>query len=144
MKFRRPRFDPLVAKIPFRREWQPTPVFLPREFHGQTMGSQNVRHNWTTNACTYTWAFFFIAILWDWNENWPISVHYWVFQICWHIECNTLTPSSSRIWNRSSGIPSLPLPLFIVMFLKSHLTSQSMTFGTKWVNTPWWLSRLLR
>ena len=25
----------LVRKIPWRREWQPTPVFLPGEFHGQ-------------------------------------------------------------------------------------------------------------
>ena len=24
-----------VGKIPWRREWQPTPVFLPGEFHGQ-------------------------------------------------------------------------------------------------------------
>jgi len=28
-------FDPLVEKIPWRRQWQPTPVFLPEEFHGQ-------------------------------------------------------------------------------------------------------------
>ena len=28
-------FDPWVRKIPWRREWQPTPVFLPGEFHGQ-------------------------------------------------------------------------------------------------------------
>ena len=28
-------FDPWIRKIPWRREWQPTPVFLPREFHGQ-------------------------------------------------------------------------------------------------------------
>ena len=26
---------PEVGKIPWRREWQPTPVFLPGEFHGQ-------------------------------------------------------------------------------------------------------------
>ena len=32
---RRPRFDPWVRKIPWRREWQPTPVFLPGEFHEQ-------------------------------------------------------------------------------------------------------------
>ena len=32
---RRPGFDPRVGKIPWRREWQPTPVFLPGEFHGQ-------------------------------------------------------------------------------------------------------------
>ena len=31
----RPRFDPWVRKIPWRRKWQPTPVFLPGEFHGQ-------------------------------------------------------------------------------------------------------------
>ena len=27
--------DPWVGKIPWRRKWQPTPVFLPGEFHGQ-------------------------------------------------------------------------------------------------------------
>ena len=27
--------DPWVGKIPRRREWQPTPVFLPGESHGQ-------------------------------------------------------------------------------------------------------------
>ena len=26
-----------VGKIPWRREWLPTPVFLPREFPGQTL-----------------------------------------------------------------------------------------------------------
>ena len=29
-----PRFDPWVGKIPWRRKWQSTPVFLPGEFHG--------------------------------------------------------------------------------------------------------------
>ena len=28
-------FNPWVRKIPWRREWQLTPVFLPGEFHGQ-------------------------------------------------------------------------------------------------------------
>ena len=31
----RPRFCPWVAEIPWRREWQPTLVFLPEESHGQ-------------------------------------------------------------------------------------------------------------
>ena len=30
-----PRFDPWVGKISWRRKWQPTPVFLPGESHGQ-------------------------------------------------------------------------------------------------------------
>ena len=29
------QFDPWVGKIPWRRAWQPTPVFLPRKFLGQ-------------------------------------------------------------------------------------------------------------
>ena len=28
-------YDPRVGKIPWRRKLQPTPVFLPGEFHGQ-------------------------------------------------------------------------------------------------------------
>jgi len=31
----RQEFDPWVAKIPWRKAWQPSPVFLPGEFHGQ-------------------------------------------------------------------------------------------------------------
>ena len=31
---RRPGFDPSVGKIPWRRKWQLTPVFLPGESHG--------------------------------------------------------------------------------------------------------------
>ena len=34
--------------------------------------------------------------------------HCWVFQICWHIECNTFTATSLRIWNSSAEIPSPP------------------------------------
>ena len=29
------QFDPWVRKTPWRRKWQPTPVFLPGESHGQ-------------------------------------------------------------------------------------------------------------
>ena len=32
---RRPRFESWVGKIPWRRAWQPTPVLLPGESHGQ-------------------------------------------------------------------------------------------------------------
>ena len=28
--------DPWVRKIPWNRKWQPTPVFLPGRFHGQS------------------------------------------------------------------------------------------------------------
>ena len=32
---RRHRFNPWVGKIPWKRKWQPTPVFLPGKSHGQ-------------------------------------------------------------------------------------------------------------
>ena len=48
--------------------------------------------------------------------------HYWVFQICWHIECSSFTASSFKIWNSSAGILSSPLTLFIMMLPKVHLT----------------------
>ena len=50
---RRYRFDPWVRKSPWRRKWQPTPVFLPGKSHGQRRlvgycpwQSQRVRHDW--------------------------------------------------------------------------------------------------
>ena len=70
--------------------------------------------------------------------------HWWVFQICWHIECSTFTASSFRIWNSSTGIPLPSLALFVVMLSKAHLTSHSKMSGCRWVITPSWLSGLWR
>jgi len=70
--------------------------------------------------------------------------HCCVFQICWHIECITLTVSSFRIWNSSTGIPSPLLALFVVMLSKAHLTSYSRMSGSRWVLTPLCLSGSLR
>ena len=68
--------------------------------------------------------------------------HCWIFQICWHIECSTFTASSFRIWNNSTGNPSPPLGLFIVMLPKAHVTSHSKLCGSRWVITPSWLPGL--
>ena len=35
LQWGRPGFNPCVGKIPWRKVWQPTPVFLPGESHGQ-------------------------------------------------------------------------------------------------------------
>ena len=70
--------------------------------------------------------------------------HCWVFHICWHIECNTLTASSFRILKSSSGISSPPLALFIVILPKAHLTSQLRISCSRWVTTTLWLSGSLR
>ena len=97
---------------------------------------------WDECNCAVVWAFFGIAFLWDWNENWPFQScgHCWLFQVCWHIECSPFIASSFRIWNSSPGIPSPPLALFIVMLPKAHLTSHSRMSGSRSVITPLWLS----
>ena len=68
------------------------------------------------------------------------SCGYCFFQICWHIEYNTLTTSSFRIWNSSVGIPSLPLTLFVMMLPKAHSTSHYGMSVSRWVISPSWLS----
>ena len=83
-----------------------------------------------------------IAFFWNWDENGPFPVlcPLLSFQICWHIECNTLTASFVRIWNSLPEISSPPLALFIVLLPKAHWTSHSR-MSDSWLKiTPSWLS----
>ena len=56
-------FDPWVGKIPWRREWLPTPVFLPQEFHGQrslvAYSPRDHKESDTTEQLTVSPCFFF-------------------------------------------------------------------------------------
>ena len=98
---KRPRFDPWVEKIPWRREWQPTPVFMPGESDRQRSlagctpsGCKRVRHNWSTKTRSVK-----TKISWEegYNENsgsfptvfFPFLVHHgkhchcWIWLPCW-------------------------------------------------------------
>ena len=55
---RRHRFYPWVGKMPWRRAWQPTPVFLPGEPYAQrrlvglpSIGLRRVGHEWRDRTC---------------------------------------------------------------------------------------------
>ena len=87
----------------------------------------------TVNECNHAvvWAFFGITFVSDWNENWPLPVlwpllsfpnllTYWV---------QHFHRTSFRIWNSSTGIPSPPLALFVVMLPKAHLTLHSRSLA---------------
>ena len=57
-RYKRCGFDPWVRKIPWRRKWQHTPVFLPAESYGQRSLADpivcRVSESWTSEfACTY-------------------------------------------------------------------------------------------
>ena len=58
---RRPEFNPWVGKIPWRREWLPSPVSSPEKSHGQksmvgysSWSLKRVDHNWATKQ-QHTW-----------------------------------------------------------------------------------------
>ena len=58
---RRLRFDPWVGNIPWRRKWQPTPVFMPGEFRQRSLtgcspqGCKRVRHDLATDHARTLW-----------------------------------------------------------------------------------------
>ena len=63
---RRCGFDPWTGQIPWRRKWQPTPVFLPGKSHEQrrlgrlqSMGSQRVRRDLATKQQHFEKAYLF-------------------------------------------------------------------------------------
>ena len=89
------------------------------------------------------WTFFGIAFLWDWNENWPFPVLWPLLsfsnflQISWMQYFNSII---IKICSSSTGIPSPPLALLIVMLPKAPLTSKYRMSVSRWVITPLWLS----
>ena len=57
-RYKRHAFDPWFEKIPWRRKWQPTPVFLPGKLHGQRSlvgySPWGCRELAILSACTHT------------------------------------------------------------------------------------------
>ena len=104
----------------------------------------NLISMWNKCNCT-VWIIFGIALLWDWDENWPFPV-LWPLQsfpnlVYWvqHFNSNVF-----RILNRSAGIPSPTVILYIVMLPKAHLTTSSRMSNSRWLTASLWLSESLR
>ena len=66
LQCRRPGLSPWVGKIPWRREWQPTAVSLPGEFHGQRIlaGYGPQGHKDSDTAEGLTRSLWFYVYLW--------------------------------------------------------------------------------
>ena len=117
----RPKFDPWVGKIPWRRGRLPTPVFWPGEFHGlySPWGSQRVGHDWATftslhfqqckgfssqflhilssPCCLLTFGASLVAQL---IKNPPAMQGTWVWSLAWEdpLEKGKATHSSILVW----------------------------------------------
>ena len=96
------------------------------------------------NECNWlvVWMFFGIALLWDWNENWPFPVlwpllsfpnflPYWVQ----HFHSIIFYGLKYFNWNSITATISVHSDSS-----KAHLTSHSRISGFRWVITPSWLS----
>ena len=75
-RHKRHGFHPWVGKIPWRRAWQPTPVFLPgdspwtEEPDGlQSLGSQGVGHNWSNLASHLAQATYILGSNLEYEED---------------------------------------------------------------------------
>ena len=111
------------------------PILKDFEYNLTSIGTEcNCPVVWTV---VWTLPFFEVGMKTDLFQSYG---HYWVFQICWHIENSTLTSSSFSILNSLTGIPSISLALLVVLLPKAHLMPQSRMSGSRWVITPAWLS----
>ena len=114
-RHKRSRFDPWVRKTPWRRKWQPTPVLLPGESHGQRslVGYSpwvEKRHDWVS---THTYPLFLLFIVSFTMQN-LLSLsksHLFLFPLFWE-EKGLLRFVSERVLlmfsTRSFIVSSLP------------------------------------
>ena len=122
---KRHRFDPWVGKIPWRRAWQPTPIFLPRESQEQRSLAGDrpcgcrVRHDWSDLLCKQTlkgrvgkvrWvavvSFFVKLVTWDikmngWDIHWGRRV---LGNISWFLSQPHLSEGRKDFWKSWSNV----------------------------------------
>ena len=93
-KHKREGFDPHVRKVPWRRKWQPTPVFLPGKSHGQR--SLSGYSPWGHKEPDTT----------EWlNNNLPIYTHISILRKCTKL-C-LVQHCLSRTWQVVSSVSSV-------------------------------------
>ena len=68
--------SPWVGRPPWRRKWQPTPVFLPGKSHGQgslvgysPWGLKRVRHDLVSKQQQHPYIIFITASIGNWENN---------------------------------------------------------------------------
>ena len=96
-------------------------------------GLENFEHYfasmWDEYNCVVVWAFFGIVFLWDWNGN-------RTFLVLWPLLSSTLTASSFRIWNSSTGIPSPTCYWYYIVPVLSHswFNCNMLMYGSEILN----------
>ena len=86
---RREEFDPWFGRIPWRREWQPTPVYLPEKIPWieesdalQSLGLDTTELDMTEHMSAAE----FINLLYSWKWKWKSLSHAWLFATPWTVQ----------------------------------------------------------
>ena len=106
-------FSPWVGKIPWRREWQPTPVFLPGESHGQRgCKESDTTERWTLSCYTQvrelihspTYCGVWCLVLFDrkGSMKMPTSCYITQQRLSWEIGRQRWLPPEPSQWTRSA------------------------------------------
>ena len=109
---KRYEFDPGVRKILWRRKWQPTPVFLPGNVHGQRNTSMShkesgITEHTHTHTHTHTLCLSLLLVLWGFLgftviKNLPVNAGD-------TRDSGLISGSGRSLWNRKCQ----PTPIFL-------------------------------
>ena len=102
LQCRRPGFSPWLRKIPWRKEWQPTPTFLPGEFHRRrSLAGYSPRGckesdmtEWLTDTHTHTH-----------THSVAHKIHGFQFQLCYFL----------AVWPWASNLTLKKVPHFLYL-----------------------------
>ena len=116
-----------LGRFPWRRAWQPTPVFLPREFHGQrslarsSPRGRRVRHDWaTTTHCPQNWGVLLgPQIQLSTAHNSYFSVAWWSYIFWKQIRCKQVKVPNLLFNPSMLEVVYLFDKLFIIFLLKA-------------------------
>ena len=132
--------DPWVGKIPWRRTWQPTPVFLPGEFHGQRSLAELDTTQWLSMLACWHDLYVYIYIHY---------LHLYVIYIIFISTFNSMSIPISIFMSMSVSISmSMPLEckflacwntvlftwIFIAFEIEAVLSSSFHLSIWRWVN----------
>ena len=103
--------NPWVGKIPWRRKWWPTPVFLPGKFHGQRSWWPTFHEVKKSQTWLSVWA----------QRTFSINYNVWTLYGFWFGE----TKYKQVLWHNRKNIGTN----YIVMILKIYFLKHNKYYG---------------
>ena len=115
---------PWVGKIPWRRPWQSTPVFLPGGFLWteepgglHSKGLQRVGHDWVTEL-NRTESLQYFSVL---AKSWESKTTENIYQL-WEFVVNSVSPSWLTLCHPlGCGVPGFPVLHYLLEFAQTHV-----------------------